>query len=79
MKNFFKALLPVERLALGAAVVAAIILTVMGFIYPTAGVATLFMLGTLTAFWSMMTLIAAVNRYFTTQKRIQRREADDNL
>jgi hypothetical protein len=40
----------------------------MGFAYPTAGIATLFMLGTLTAFWSIMTLIAAIARYSAKRK-----------
>jgi uncharacterized membrane protein len=68
MINFFKTLQPIERIALGGVVLAAIVLICMGFIYPTAGVATLFMLGTLTAFWSIMTLIAAIARYTAKRK-----------
>lgn len=68
MISFFKSLLPIERIALGGVVLAAIVLVVLGFIYPTAGVATLFMLGTLTAFWSIMTLIAAIARYTAKRK-----------
>jgi len=76
MRKFYKALLPIERLALLGALIALVILTWMGFIYPTAGAATLFMLGTLTAFWSMMTLIAAIARYFTAKKTQQQQEKD---
>jgi len=79
MRKFYKALLPIERLALLGAAIAAVILIWMGFIYPTAGVATLFMLGTLTAFWSIMTLVAAIARYLTAKKAEQLKDKNSVL
>ena len=71
MKKFFKGLLPIERLALVGAAVATIILVWLGISVPTAGLLTLFMFGTLTGFWALMTMVSAVSRYISTCKAEQ--------
>lgn len=75
MKEFYHALLPIERIAIVGLIIATVVLAIVGFQVPRFGAAVFFMLGTLTVFWAMMTLIAALGRFFTA-KRMQQSDKD---
>jgi uncharacterized membrane protein YdcZ (DUF606 family) len=69
LKKFLHTLQPIEKVAFFGVLLGALILVGMGFVYPQVGVTVLFMLGVLSLFWSVLTLIAAVTRYHTSNKR----------
>jgi hypothetical protein len=69
MKKFLHTLQPIEKVALVGAILGAVILIGMGFVYPQVGVSVLFMFGVLALLWSFLTLLTALTRYFTERKK----------
>lgn len=79
MKKFLSSILPIEKVAFVGVAFGAIILIGMGFFYPTVGIAVLFMLGTLTLFWSVLTVISTLTRLSVARKAEKRRLAEENF
>lgn len=69
MKKFLHSLLPIEKVALAGVVLGALILIGMGFVYPQVGVTVLFMFAVLFVFWSILTLINALTRHVTDNRK----------
>lgn len=71
MKHFYNSLQLVEKFALIGLVVGLTAIILLCFIYPRAGVSALFMIGTFSTFWAMMTLISASARYIQVKRKVE--------
>jgi choline-glycine betaine transporter len=71
MKQFYNSLQLVEKFAFVGLIVGLTAIVILCFVYPRAGISALFMIGTFSTFWAIMTLISASARYISVKKKVE--------